>query len=55
MGPGVLTPTEGEPYDPENEKDDRGDPQKVYCKSGTKEDQDQQQRKNEQHETTQPF
>jgi hypothetical protein len=52
MAPGVLTPAESESHDPDDEQNDRGDPQEMDCESGTEENQDEKQRKNEQHERT---
>jgi hypothetical protein len=51
MAPGALTAADGESDDPQNQEDYRSNPQEMDGESGTKEDQHQQQRENEQHET----
>jgi hypothetical protein len=51
VAPGTLTPADGESHDPQNQQDDRSNPQQMYGESGTEEDQDEQQCENEQHET----
>jgi hypothetical protein len=51
MAPGTLTSADGESHDPQDQQDDRGNPQEMYGEPGTEEDQDEQQCENEQHET----
>jgi hypothetical protein len=51
MAPGTLASADGESHDPQNQQDDRSNPQQMYGEPGTEEDQDEQQCENEQHET----
>src|SRR5580704_10011472 len=52
---GTLTPTYSESDEPEHEKDSCRYPQKMYCEPGSKQNQDEQQRKNQYHRTTSLF
>jgi hypothetical protein len=51
MTSGTLASADGESHDPQDQQDDRGNPQEMYGEPGTEEDQDEQQCENEQHET----
>jgi hypothetical protein len=48
--PGTLTSADGESHNPQNQQDDRSNPQEMYGEPCTEEDQDEQQCENEQHE-----
>ena len=48
----ALTPTNGNPNEPQNEKDCSRYPQKMHCESGSKKNQNEQERKNQYHGTT---
>lgn len=52
---GTLTPTYSESDEPEHEKDSCRYPQKMYCEPGSKQNQDEQQRKNQYHRTASLF
>jgi hypothetical protein len=49
---GVLAPTHGETHEPEDQKDNGRNPQEMYRKPSTEQNQNEQQRKYEQHETS---
>jgi hypothetical protein len=51
MTSGTLASADGESHDPQDQQDNRGNPQEMYGEPGTEEDQDEQQCENEQHET----
>jgi hypothetical protein len=50
MAPSALTSANGESDDPQNQEDDRSDPQEMDGEPSAKEDEHQQQCENEQHE-----
>jgi hypothetical protein len=50
MAPGALASANGESDDPQNQENERSDPQEMDGEPGTKDDQHQQQREYEQHE-----
>jgi hypothetical protein len=50
MAPGTLASADGESHDPQNQQDDRSNPQQMDGEPGAEEDQDEQQCENEQHE-----
>lgn len=50
--PSALPPANGESNEPEDEKNSSSYPQKMHCKSSTKENQDEQKSKNQYHATT---
>jgi hypothetical protein len=52
---GALTPTHGESDKPQDEKHCCGYPQEMHRKSSSKENQDEQQRKNQYHRTPSLF
>jgi hypothetical protein len=52
---GALTTTHGESDKPQDEKDCCGYPQDVHRESGSKENQNKQQRKNQYHRTSSLF
>jgi hypothetical protein len=45
----TLTPPNGKPNDPQDEKDCSRYPQEMHCESSPKKDQDEQQSENQQH------
>jgi hypothetical protein len=46
---GALTSTNREPHDPKDENDSCSDPQEMHGESGSEKNQNEQQRKNQNH------
>jgi hypothetical protein len=52
MRTSAFSSTNGETDKPQDEKHGCGDPQEMHCKSGSKEEQDEEHRKDQYHRRT---